>query len=89
MAEDFIAEAFSLLGISLGIILLRMISRVSLVGTRELQLDDYLMVLAGVSLIRYSKQEDDTNQRYVSVCIPPRRLPPIMLLSTRGSQTAS
>lgn len=89
MAEDSIAEAFSLLGISLGIILLRMISRISLVGTRKLQLDDYLMVLAGVSFVRFSKGEDDTNQRYVSVCIPPRLLLPIMLLSTRGSQTAS
>lgn len=54
MAEDFIAEAFSLLGISLGVILLRMISRVSLVGGRNLQLDDYLMVLAGVSFTRVS-----------------------------------
>lgn len=57
MAENFIAEAFSLLGISLGIILLRMVSRISLVGTRKLQLDDYLMVLAGVSFIRFPNKE--------------------------------
>lgn len=49
MAENSIAEAFSLLGISLCVILLRLISRITLLGIRQLQVDDYLMALAGVS----------------------------------------
>ena len=48
MAENFVAEAFSLLGLSLVIIAFRILARISHLGTRRLQLDDYLMVLAGV-----------------------------------------
>ena len=48
MTENFIAEYFSLLAISLVVISIRTISRISLLGIRRLQLDDYLMVLAGV-----------------------------------------
>ena len=48
MAENFVAEYFSLLAISLVVISLRTVSRVSLLGIRRLQLDDYLMILAGV-----------------------------------------
>ncbi len=48
MTENFIAEYFSLLAISLVVISLRTVSRISLLGIRKLQLDDYLMVLAGV-----------------------------------------
>lgn len=49
MAENFIAEAFSLLAISLVVIALRWVSRVWTVGFRKLAVDDYLMVVAGVS----------------------------------------
>ncbi len=51
MAENTIAEFFSLLGISICIILFRLFCRISLLGIRQLQLDDYLMALAGVSSI--------------------------------------
>ncbi|KAL8635162.1 MAG: hypothetical protein Q9228_007322, partial [Teloschistes exilis] len=47
MAENFIAEAFSLLAISLVVIALRWVSRVWTVGFRKLAVDDYLMVVAG------------------------------------------
>ncbi len=54
MSENFVAEFFSLLGIALVVISLRIVSRISSLGLRRLQLDDYLMVLAGVSdLCRY------------------------------------
>ena len=49
MAENFIAEAFSLLAIGLVIIALRLYSRVLTVGFRHLAADDYLMIIAGVS----------------------------------------
>jgi hypothetical protein len=49
MSENFVAEFFSLLGIALVVISLRIVSRISSLGLRRLQLDDYLMVLAGVS----------------------------------------
>lgn len=49
MAENFIAEAFSLLAISLVVIVLRWISRVMTVGFSKLAADDYLMIVAGVS----------------------------------------
>ena len=49
MAENFIAEAFSLLSIALVFIALRLYSRIITVGFRRLALDDYLMVFAGVS----------------------------------------
>lgn len=49
MAENFIAEAFSLLAIALVVIVLRWIARVLTVGFSKLAADDYLMVVAGVS----------------------------------------
>lgn len=49
MAGNFIAEAFSLLAISLVVIVLRWISRVMTVGFARLAADDYLMIVAGVS----------------------------------------
>ncbi|KAI9871090.1 MAG: hypothetical protein M1830_003325, partial [Pleopsidium flavum] len=48
MPENFNAEAFSLLAISLVIIALRIYSRWMSVGFRQLAADDYLMVVAGV-----------------------------------------
>ncbi len=50
MSENFLAEFFSLLAISLVVISLRIGSRISSLGIRRLQLDDYLMVLAGVRI---------------------------------------
>lgn len=57
MAENFDAEAFSLLAISLVIIALRIYSRWTSVGFRKLAADDYLMVVAGVGnlLLHLSK----------------------------------
>ncbi|KAL9047021.1 MAG: hypothetical protein Q9214_000295 [Letrouitia sp. 1 TL-2023] len=51
MAENFIAEAFSLLAIALVAIGLRLYIRVLTVGFRKLALDDYLMIWAGVSAL--------------------------------------
>lgn len=51
MAENFFAEAFSLLAISLIFIALRIYSRWTSVGFRQLAADDYLMVVAGVSTL--------------------------------------
>lgn len=48
MAENFIAEAFSLLAIGLIVIALRWVSRLMTVGFRNLAFDDYLMIVAGV-----------------------------------------
>lgn len=48
MAENFIAEAFSLLAVALVVIALRWVSRVMTVGFKKLAPDDYLMVIAGV-----------------------------------------
>ena len=49
MAENFIAEAFSLLAIGLVVIAFRLYSRILTVGFRNLAADDYLMIVAGVS----------------------------------------
>lgn len=48
MAENFIAEAFTLLAIALVVIALRWVSRVLTVGFSNLAVDDYLMIIAGV-----------------------------------------
>ena len=49
MVENFIAEAFSLLAVGLVVIAVRLYSRILTVGFRNLALDDYLMIVAGVS----------------------------------------
>jgi hypothetical protein len=45
---SFTAEAFTLLGIGLGIIGLRTYVRINAVEIRHLKLDDYFMVVAAV-----------------------------------------
>jgi hypothetical protein len=45
-----ITEAFALLGVALAVIFLRTIARATTVGIRGFQLDDYMMLLAAVSL---------------------------------------
>ncbi|KAF4831286.1 hypothetical protein CGCTS75_v005403 [Colletotrichum tropicale] len=45
MSDDFATEAFALLGVGLGVIALRTYARISAVGVRHLQADDYLMLL--------------------------------------------
>ncbi|KAF5516769.1 hypothetical protein CGCS363_v001848 [Colletotrichum siamense] len=45
MSDDFATEAFALLGVGLGVIALRTYARISAVGVRHLQVDDYLMLL--------------------------------------------
>ena len=47
--NSFITEAFTLLGVALGMIILRTIARATSVGVRNFQLDDYMMLLAAVS----------------------------------------
>lgn len=48
MAEDFDTEAWTLMSIALAFILLRIYSRCSFEGVKNLALDDYLMVAAGL-----------------------------------------
>lgn len=48
MADNFVAEAFTLLAIGLVVIALRWISRLLTVGFSKLAADDYLMIIAGV-----------------------------------------
>jgi hypothetical protein len=50
MANAFTTEAFTLLGVGVGIVALRLVARTKLVGLRGLQLDDYLMCFATVRL---------------------------------------
>lgn len=44
--DSFTKEAFTLLGVGLGVITLRLIARITTVGYKRLQADDYLMVVA-------------------------------------------
>jgi hypothetical protein len=44
----FVTEAFTLLGVGLLVIGLRIVARITHKGIRGLQADDYLMVLAAV-----------------------------------------
>ncbi|EEU39499.1 uncharacterized protein NECHADRAFT_25451, partial [Fusarium vanettenii 77-13-4] len=46
---SFTTEAFTLLGIGLGFIILRSYARISAVGFRRLEADDYLMVVAAIA----------------------------------------
>jgi hypothetical protein len=50
MANAFTTEAFTLLGVGVGIVTLRLVARTKLVGLSGLQLDDYLMCFATVRL---------------------------------------
>ncbi|KAJ5986377.1 hypothetical protein N7451_010742 [Penicillium sp. IBT 35674x] len=47
-SSQFIAEGFCLLGVSIFLIALRIVARWVMVGWKNFQADDYLMVLAGV-----------------------------------------
>ncbi|KAL9004278.1 MAG: hypothetical protein Q9188_002913 [Gyalolechia gomerana] len=47
MADNFVAEAFTLLAIGLVVIALRWVSRLLTVGFSKLAADDYLMIIAG------------------------------------------
>lgn len=49
-SNPFITEAFTLLGVALAMIFLRTFARANSVGVRRFQLDDYMMLLAAVSL---------------------------------------
>lgn len=48
MADDFTIEAFTLLGIAIVAIVIRIVARWLTAGPKNFQLDDYLMPLAGV-----------------------------------------
>jgi hypothetical protein len=51
MSDPFTTEAFSLLGVGIFVIALRSYARVTSVGFRGLQFDDYLMCVAAVRTI--------------------------------------
>lgn len=48
MSDPFTTEAFTLLGVGIFVIALRSYSRITSVGFRGLQFDDYLMCVAAV-----------------------------------------
>ncbi|EXJ81491.1 hypothetical protein A1O3_07784 [Capronia epimyces CBS 606.96] len=48
MASEFNTEAFTLLGVGVGVVAARMVSRVYMVGVKGLWFDDYLMLFATV-----------------------------------------
>ena len=48
--DAFVQEAFSLLGVGLFVIGLRLYVRISSVGVKHLHADDYLMVVAAASI---------------------------------------
>ena len=52
MDDNFVIEAFTLLGLAIIIISLRIIARWIMVGLKNFWLDDYLMLLAGVGNLR-------------------------------------
>ncbi|TQN64938.1 hypothetical protein CSHISOI_10483 [Colletotrichum shisoi] len=47
--SDFTTEAFTLLGVAIGVIVLRTYARVKAVGIKHLQADDYLMLFVAVT----------------------------------------
>ncbi|KAK2051988.1 hypothetical protein LY76DRAFT_527541 [Colletotrichum caudatum] len=47
--SEFVTEAFTLLGVAIGVISLRTYARVSAVGVKHLQADDYLMLFVALS----------------------------------------
>ena len=50
MADSFNKEAFTLLGVGTTVVALRTYARFTSVGIRNFMLDDYLMILALVSV---------------------------------------
>lgn len=48
--SEFVTEAFTLLGVAIVIIALRTTARWVMVGPKNFQADDYLMILACVSI---------------------------------------
>ena len=49
--DDFTIEAFTLLGLAIVTIVVRVIARFLTVGFKNFQFDDYLMPVAGVSAV--------------------------------------
>jgi hypothetical protein len=64
-ARQFNIEAFTLLGIGLTITVLRTYVRISSVGWRRLQVDDYLVWFAAVRNSSYICEVMDVSDRYV------------------------
>ena len=54
MLTTFTGEAFALLGVALLVIFLRLGTRINAVGAQNLAADDYLMLLAAVSLPKFN-----------------------------------
>lgn len=49
---DFTTEAFTLLGVGIAVIALRIVARATAVGFKGFQFDDYLMCVAAVGIIK-------------------------------------
>lgn len=50
MDDSFTTEAFTLLGVGIAVIALRVVARATAVGFKRFQFDDYLMCVAAVCL---------------------------------------
>lgn len=50
MADAFTTEAYALLGVGIAVIALRVYARITVVGIKKFQFDDYLMCVAAVSI---------------------------------------
>jgi len=59
--DAFVKEAFSLLGIGLFVIGLRLYVRISSAGLKKLYVDDYLMIVATVSNFNLRNKHSDFN----------------------------
>lgn len=54
MGDSFTTEAFTLLGVGIAVIALRIVARATAVGFKHFQFDDYLMCIAAVRICRVS-----------------------------------
>jgi uncharacterized membrane protein len=66
---DFNTEAFTLLGLAIVIIGLRTTARWIMVGPKNFQADDYLMLVACVSLVVYCNTAIEHCHPLITTCI--------------------
>ena len=69
---DFVTEAFTLLAIALVLIALRTYARSTSAGIHNFQIDDYLMLLAGVSQPSLLRADLESLESVLTWCLPGR-----------------